>query len=57
MFDKITYISDESCKVKLKENAEVTMNLMNLHIIKSLQKRLKVTGQMYRRQSRILLRN
>ena len=33
MFDRITYISDESCKVKLKENAEVTMNLMNLHII------------------------
>ena len=33
MFDRITYISDDSCKVKLKENAEVTMNLMNLHII------------------------
>ena len=33
MFDRITYISDESCKVKLKDDAEVTMNLMNLHII------------------------
>ena len=33
MFDKIIFISDESCKVKLKENAEITMNLMNLHLI------------------------
>ena len=33
MFDKIIYISDDSCKVKLKENAEVTMNLMNLHLV------------------------
>ena len=33
MFDKIIYISDESCKVKLKDNAEITVNLMNLHII------------------------
>ena len=33
MFDRITYISDESCKVKLKENTEVKMNLMNLHLI------------------------
>ena len=31
MFDRITYISDESCKVKLKDDAEVTMNLMNLN--------------------------
>ena len=33
MFDKIIYISDESCKVKLKENAEITVNLMNLHLV------------------------
>ena len=33
MFDRITYISDDSCDIKLKENAEVTMNLMNLHLI------------------------
>ena len=33
MFDKIIFISDESCRVKLKENAEITMNLMNLHLI------------------------
>ena len=33
MFDKITYISDESCKVKLKDDAEITVNLMNLHIV------------------------
>ena len=33
MFDKIIFISDESCKVKLKEDAEITMNLMNLHLI------------------------
>ena len=33
MFDKIIYISDDSCNVRLKEDAEVTMNLMNLHLI------------------------
>ena len=33
MFDRITYISDESCEVKLKSDAEITMNLMNLHLI------------------------
>ena len=33
MFDRITYISDDSCTIKLLENAEVTMNLMNLHLI------------------------
>ena len=33
MFDRITYISDDSCNVKLKEDAEVTINLMNLHLI------------------------
>ena len=33
MFDKITYISDDSCTVKLKEDGEITVNLMNLHLI------------------------
>ncbi len=33
MFDKIVYISDHSANIKLKEDAEVKMNLMNLHLI------------------------
>ena len=33
MFDKITYISDEDCTVKLKEDAEVKINLMNMHLV------------------------
>ena len=33
MFDRITYISDDSCEVKLKSDAEITMNLMNLHLV------------------------
>ena len=33
MFDKIIYISDDSCNVRLKDDAEVSMNLMNLHLI------------------------
>ena len=33
MFDKITYISDRSADIKLKEGTEVTINLMNLHLI------------------------
>ena len=33
MFERITYISDDSCTIKLKENGEVTMNLMNLHLV------------------------
>ena len=33
MFDKIIYISDHSANIKLKENAEVKMNLMNLHLV------------------------
>ena len=33
MFDKITYISDDSCTVKLKEDQEIKVNLMNLHLI------------------------
>ena len=33
MFERITYISDDSCTIKLKDNGEVTMNLMNLHLV------------------------
>ena len=33
MFDKITYISDDSCTVKLSDDEEITINLMNLHLI------------------------
>lgn len=33
MFDKIVYISDKSANVKLKEDADITFNLMNLHVI------------------------
>ena len=33
MFDKIIYISDHSANIKLKEDAEVAINLMNLHLI------------------------
>ena len=33
MFDKIVYISDDGCNIRLKEDAEVTMNLMNLHLV------------------------
>ena len=33
MFDKIVYISDHSANIKLKENAEVTMNLTNMHLV------------------------
>ena len=33
MFDKIVYISDKSANVKLREDADITFNLMNLHVI------------------------
>lgn len=33
MFEKIIYISDHSADIKLKDDADITMNLMNLHII------------------------
>ena len=33
MFDRITYISNDGCTVKLKENGETTQNLMNMHLI------------------------
>ena len=32
MFDRIIYISDDSCQIKLKDDAQVTTNLMNLHL-------------------------
>ena len=33
MFEKITYINDDLCTVKLKDDQEITVNLMNLHLI------------------------
>lgn len=33
MFDKITYISDTGCTVKMMENQDIVLNLMNLHLI------------------------
>ena len=33
MFDKIVYISDHSATIKLKEGENVTINLMNLHLV------------------------
>ena len=35
MFDKITYISDDSCNVKLKEDVEITMNLIDIEILQN----------------------
>ena len=33
MFDRITYISDHSANIKLKDNVDIVINLMNLHLI------------------------
>ena len=33
MFDRIIYISDDSCQIKLKDDAEISTNLMNLHLV------------------------
>ncbi len=33
MFDKIVYIGDHTANIKLKEDADVKVNLMNLHLI------------------------
>lgn len=33
MFDRIIYIRNDGCTVKLKENSEITTDLMNLHLI------------------------
>lgn len=44
MFDKIVYISDQSAHIKLNKDNEVTMNLMNLHLIFEDQNK-KVLGE------------
>ena len=33
MFDRIVFIDDRGCTIKLKDAANITMNLMNLHLI------------------------
>ena len=33
MFDKIVFISDHSATIKLKDSENITMNLMNLHLV------------------------
>ena len=33
MFDRIVYISDRACDVKLSSNADKSFNIMNLHVI------------------------
>ncbi len=33
MFDRIVYISDKACDVKLSANADKSFNIMNLHVI------------------------
>lgn len=33
MFDRITYISNNGCTIKLQDGADVTTDLMNMHII------------------------
>ena len=33
MFDKIVFISDHAATIKLKDSQNITMNLMNLHIV------------------------
>ena len=33
MFDKILFISDKGCNVKLKDKDNLAINLMNLHLI------------------------
>ncbi len=33
MFDRIVYISDHSANIRLKDSANLTVNLMNLHLI------------------------
>ena len=33
MFDRITYISNDGCDIKLKNGGEVSTNLMNLHLV------------------------
>ena len=33
MFDRITYISNDGCDVKLKSGVDIAQNLMNMHLI------------------------
>ena len=33
MFDRIVYISDRSANVKIKDEEQVAINLMNMHVI------------------------
>ena len=33
MFDKITYMSNSECHLRIKENVNVAMNLMNMHFV------------------------
>ena len=33
MFERITYISNNGCTIKLNDNANVTTDLMNMHIV------------------------
>ena len=44
MFDKIVYISDKGCNIKLKDSENISMNLMNLHLIFEDDKK-KVLGE------------
>ena len=44
MFERIVYISDKGANVKLKEDADITFNLMNLHVIFEDQEK-KVLGE------------
>ncbi len=44
MFDKIVYIGDRTCDVKLKSDAAITFNLMNLHVIFE-DKEKKILGE------------
>ena len=42
MFERITYMSDEYCTIKLSETEKVTQNLMNLHLIFQTLKLIKI---------------
>lgn len=44
MFERIIYIGDRTCNVKIKNNADVTFNLMNLHVIFEDQEK-KILGE------------
>lgn len=44
MFEKLTYISDEGATVRVKEGAQLVMNLMNLHVVFEDEKK-KILGE------------